>query len=389
MSRCITHMDLDSFFVSCERLKNSALNNKPVIIAGGSNRGVVSSCSYEARKFGVRSAMPSKYAKKLCPDGIFLKGDMELYSKYSHEVKEVIAEKAPLLEQASIDEFYMDITGMDRFYGNFQFTKELIDRVEHEVGLPMSFGMSVNKTVSKMATNSSKPHGFLEVPEQLVLPFLDPQSIRKIPMLGGQSFKLLSRIGIKVIKTLREMPREAMDELMGKNGVSLWKKANGIDTSKVIPHQDRKSISTEQTFMTDTTDMIQLNAILVRMVEKLAFQLRKENKLCATISVRIRYSNFDTEMVQKKIAFTSSDEVLIECAKALFKKVYTRRMLIRLIGVKVTNLVQGSHQIDLFNDTTSMISLYQAMDRMKIRYGSNAIMRASGIKHKNLPLIHR
>jgi len=379
MERCIAHMDLDAFFVSCERLQNSSLIGKPVVIGGGSNRGVVSTCSYEARKFGVRSAMPIAYAKKLCPDAIYLKGDMALYSKLSHTVRDVISEKAPVLEQSSIDEYYMDVTGMDRFFGSLKFTQELMKRVEKEVGLTMSFGMSVNKTVSKMATNMSKPHGFLEVPQQEVLPFLDPQSIRKIPMLGAQSFKLLSRIGIKIIRTLREMPCEALDELMGKSGVSLWKKANGVDNSLVVPYEARKSISTERTFTKDTIDMGKLNAVLIGMVERVAFQLRKENKLCATIAVRIRYSNFDTETVQKRISFTASDNELIDYAQKLFKKVYQRRMLIRLIGVKVSNLVHGSHQIDLFNDTSKMIDLYEAVDKMKLRYGSSAVLRASGL----------
>ena len=173
MERAIVHMDLDTFFVSCERLTNSALNDIPLIIGGG-ERGVVASCSYEARKFGVRSAMPIKMALKLCPQAKVMKGDMELYSKLSHDVTQVIEEKAPVMEKASIDEFYLDITGLDRFYGCYQWTNELAQSVIKETGLPISFTLSVNKTVSKIGTGEGKPRGNLEIPEKKVRVFLNP-----------------------------------------------------------------------------------------------------------------------------------------------------------------------------------------------------------------------
>ncbi|MEO6176702.1 MAG: DNA polymerase IV [Flavobacterium circumlabens] len=381
MTRAIVHMDLDTFFVSCERLTNSQLEGIPLIIGGG-DRGVVASCSYEARVFGVRSAMPIHMAMKLCPDAKIIKGDMELYSQLSHDVTQVLQEKAPVLEKASIDEFYLDITGMDKFHGSYKWTNELAQSVIKETGLPISFSLSINKTVSKIATGEGKPIGNLEIPEQDVQAFLNPLSIQKIPMVGNVTFQLLSRIGIRTIQTLSEMPAEVLQQMIGKNGLDIWKKANGIDHTPVEPYSERKSISTEHTFSQDTIDIIMLRSILVGMVEKLAFQLRSEEWLTSTITVKIRYANFDTETKQCKIAYTSADHILNKNVNDLFDKLYQRRMRIRLIGIRFSGLVRGTYQIDLFEDTQEMLSLYAAMDKMKNRYGFDAVMRCAGASFK-------
>lgn len=382
MERAIVHMDMDTFFVSCERLTNSALNGIPLIIGGG-ERGVVASCSYEARKFGVRSAMPIKMALRLCPQARVMKGDMELYSNLSHTVTQVIEEKAPVMEKASIDEFYLDITGMDRFYGCYQWTNELAQTVTKETGLPISFTLSVNKTVSKIGTGEGKPRGNLEIPGQMVKHFLNPLSIQKIPMVGEVTFQLLSRIGIRTIQTLSEMPAEVLQQMIGKNGIELWKKANGIDNNPVEPYTERKSISTEHTFKEDTIDIPKLKRVLAGMVEKLAFQLRSEEWLTSIIVIKIRYSNFDTETKQLRIQYTSADHILIRNVTDLFDKLYQRRMRLRLIGIRFSGLVRGTYQINMFEDTAEMLSLYQAMDRMKKRYGFNAVMRCGGARLKN------
>ena len=375
MDRQIVHMDLDAFYVSCTLLKMPELAGKPLIIGGISNRGVVTSASYEARKYGVKSAMPTRLALQRCPDAIVLKGDFDLFTQYSNIVNEIITEMAPVHERASIDEFYLDMTGMDKFFGSHLFTQELVQRIFKETGLPMSFGLSINKTVAKMCTNYSKPKGSLLVNRQEVQPFLDPQSIRNIPSLGEVTYKLLRRISIKIIETLRQVPAESMQELLGKNGVSLWKKANGIDQSPIVPYSIKKSISTEKTFDKDTQDIKELKALLLAMVEKVAYQLRDSNLMCSTIAVRIRYSNRDTESAQQKIAFTSNDEVLIKSAHELFDRLYQRRMLLRLIGVKFSGLVHGNQQIDLFHDSVKMVNLYQAMDLMKRRFDNPSLIR--------------
>lgn len=380
--RTIVHMDLDTFYVSCERLNNPELNGLPLIIGGSSDRGVVASCSYEARKFGVRSAMPMKFALRLCPQAKVIKGDMELYSNKSHEITSIIEDQAPIVEKASIDEFYLDISGMDKFFGCYKWTTELTTKIMKESGLPISFALSVNKTVSKIGTGEAKPVGKLEIKEEMVRSFLNPLSIQKIPMLGDVTFQLLSRIGIRTIQTLSEMPADVLQQMIGKNGIELWKKANGIDNSPVEPYSERKSISTEHTFEKDTIDIPKLKALIVGMVEKLAYQLRSEKWLTSTVVVKIRYSNFDTETKQCRIAYTSCDHILIDKVNDLFDKVYNRRMRLRLIGIRFTGLVHGTYQIDMFNDTTEMMSLYQAIDKMKNRFGFEAVMRCAGSKIK-------
>lgn len=377
MERSIVHMDLDTFFVSCVRLQNSDLEGIPLIVGGG-DRGVVASCSYEARRFGVRSAMPIKMALKLCPEAKIVKGDMELFSRYSNTVTQIIEEKAPVVEKASIDEHYLDITGMDKFHGAYKWTNELAAKVTHETGLPISFALSVNKTVSKIATGEGKPKGNLEIAASQVQHFLNPLSIRKIPMVGNATFTLLSRIGIRNIQTLAEMPGQVLQEMIGKNGLELWKKANGIDNTPVEPHRERKSLSTEDTFHQDTTDLHFLRAVFCGMVEKLAYQLRQENWLTSTVTVKIRYSNFDTETRQVSLDYTSADHTLTKAVLELFEKLYQRRMSLRLIGVRFSGLVRVTYQINMFEDTVELMSLYQAMDKIKNRFGANAVMRCNG-----------
>lgn len=377
MERTIVHMDLDTFFVSCERLHNSRLHGVPVIIGGG-ERGVVASCSYEARYYGVRSAMPIRMALRLCPEARVVKGDMELYSRQSHLVTEIIRERAPVVEKASIDEHYLDITGMDRFFGSYRWTDELSAYITGQTGLPISFALSVNKTVAKIGTGEVKPVGRKEIPPAEVRSFLAPLSIKKIPMVGETTFRLLSRIGIRQIQTLADMPVEVLQQMIGKNGIDLWKKANGIDHHPVEPYTERKSISAEHTFDQDTMDIQKLRGLIDGMVEKLAFQLRTEQWLTSTVVVKIRYTNFDTETRQCRISYTSADHTLSRCAHELFDKLYQRRMRIRLIGIRLTGLVRGNLQINLFEDTKELVSLYQAMDHIKKRFGQGKIGRASG-----------
>jgi DNA polymerase IV len=379
IDRSVLHLDLDTFFVSVERLKNSRLAGKPVIIGGMSDRGVVASCSYEARKYGVSSAMPMKLARNLCPDAIVIRGDMELYSNYSNMVTSIIAERAPVYEKASVDEHYLDLTGMDRFYGCAAWSHELRREIIRETGLPVSMGLSVNKTVSKIAAGEAKPNGEIEVKKDIVLPFLDPLSIKKIPMIGDKTYHSLRSMGISTIYTLRNIPAEMLEKLMGKNGIEIWKKANGIDTTPVISYSEQKSISTEHTFDKDTTDLHRLNQILAGMVEKIAFELRRQEKLTSCVTVKIRYSNFDTHTLQKRIPYTSFDHVLTVIAKELFSRIYQRRMLIRLIGIRFSHLVRGVQQLDMFDDTPGKVSLYMAMDRLRKRFGRYAVCRASGV----------
>lgn len=372
-------MDLDSFFVSVERLKNSSLVGKPVIIGGNSDRGVVASCSYEVRAFGVHSAMPIKQAKLLCPEAIIIRGDSQSYSDYSRDVTQIIAESVPLYEKSSIDEFYIDLTGMEKFFGSWKLAIELKDRILKETGLPISFGLASNKTVSKIATGTAKPAGQIRVEFGDEKLFLAPLSVRKIPGVGSETYKTLRSLGIQYIKTLQEMPLELMQKTLQKLGVDLWKKAHGIDNRKVEPYQERKSIGTERTFERDTIDIVKLRNLMSAMAENLAYQLRKGDKLCACITVKVRYSDFNTHTLQAKIAYTSADHILIAKTMELFDRLYNRRLLIRLIGVRLSDLVSGGFQMNLFEDTQEMANLYQAMDKLRNRYGDHAVRRANGM----------
>lgn len=376
MERQIVHCDLDSFFVSVERLLNSSLMGKPVLIGGVAERAVVASCSYEARVFGVHSAMPMRMALRLCPDAIVVRGDHDLYSKYSDTVTDIIQEQAPLVEKASIDEHYFDITGMDRFFGCWKWTQELRQRIIRETGLPISFGLSTNKTVSKIATGVAKPSGELQIMYGSEKSFLAPLSIRKIPMVGAKTYLQLRNMGISKCQTLQQMEGHTMRQVMGENGVTIWRKANGEDSSPVIPFGEQKSRSKETTYMQDTIDMDLLRKTLLKMVDELAFELRKEQRLTGCVTLKIRYSNFDTHTKQLRIPYTSSEKVIAEKVLELFKKLYSRRMLIRLIGVKFGHLITGSYQADLFTDTTQDINLSLAMDGIRLKYGTQSILRS-------------
>jgi len=375
LSRNIVHLDLDTFFVSVERLLRPDLVGRPVIIGGTSDRGVVASCSYEARKFGVHSAMPMKMARALCGDAILVRGDMELYSKYSHTVTEIIAEKAPVYEKASIDEHYLDVTGMDRFFGLQKWSHELRESIIKNTGLPISYGLSVNKTVSKIATGEAKPNGERYVEQDEVQPFLAPLSIRKIPMIGEKTYRLLRSMGVVTIDTLSHIPVDMMERVMGKNGIVIWEKANGIDRTPVYPYHEAKSVSTETTFDQDSIDIIRMKELLVKMVEKISFELRDKQKLTACVTVKIRYSNFDTHTLQKQIPYTAFDHQLIPVVKELFDRLYQRRMLIRLIGVRFSSLISGNPQLNMFDDNVEMVNLYQALDRIRRKYGQKIVRR--------------
>ncbi|WP_115460943.1 DNA polymerase IV [Winogradskyella aurantiaca] len=383
-NRSIVHMDLDTFFVSCERLLDSRLNGKPILIGGTSDRGVVASCSYEARKFGVHSAMPMRMAKQLCPEAIVLRGNSGVYTKFSKEVTDVIKESVPLYEKSSIDEFYIDLTGMDKFFGCHKLASELRQRIMKETGLPISFGLSVNKTVSKIATGEAKPNNEIRIVSGTEKPFLAPLSVRKIPMVGKVTYKSLCDLGIKRIKTVQEMPMDLMHKVLGKNGLGIWKKANGIDNSPVIQYHERKSISTERTFGQDTTDMHKLKGLVIAMTENLAYQLRRGNKLTACVTFKIRYSDFQTYTQQKRIPYSAMDHNLIPVVLELFNKLYNRRLLVRLIGVRFSHLVEGGHQINLFEDNEIHLNLAQAIDKMRERYGDRAVVSAAGMEAKTI-----
>ncbi|CAM4132752.1 DNA polymerase Y family protein [Zobellia nedashkovskayae] len=384
MEKTILHLDLDTFYVSVERLINRDLVNKPLLVGGLSDRGVVAACSYETRGYGVHSGMPMKMAKELCPEAIAIRGNAGTYSKHSDVVTEIIQEQVPLFEKSSIDEFYADLTGMDRFFGSYKYASELRQRIIRETGLPISFGLSANKVVSKVATGEAKPSNQLKIDYGFEKPFLAPLSIKKIPMVGDKTYQTLRNLGLRKIHTVQEMPIEVMRNVLGKNGAVIWKRANGLDNTPVIPFCERKSISTERTFDKDTIDVTMLRGILIAMTENLAYQLRRGEKLTACIAVKIRYSDFNTYSKQLRIPYTSGDHILIPKILDLFKTLYNRRLLVRLIGIRFSHLVGGNYQINLFDDTEEALNLYDAMDRIRNRYGDKSVIRASAMGARSI-----
>ena len=379
MERNIIHLDLDAFFVSVECKRDSRLKGRPLIIGGSSRRGVVAACSYETRRFGVHSAMPMYLALQLCPDAKVISGDMEAYSQASREVTEIISEEAPSFEKSSIDEFYIDASGMDRYFGAFKWATQLRARIMKNTALPISLALSVNKLVSKVATGEFKPNAEARIAPGTEKDFLAPLTVDKIPMIGKETASFLHDMGVRTVQTLREMPVHFLISAFGKNGLSLWKKANAEDSSPVVPYSEQKSISTECTFDSDTIDVKRLKSVLIAMVEKVAFNLRDQRKLASCVTVKIRYANFDTETKQVHIPYTASDHVILRVVLELFNKLYNRRMLIRLVGVRISGLVHGNHQISLFDDTAENISLYQSIDHIKHKYGVEKLIRANTI----------
>jgi len=378
--RYIVHIDLDSFFVSVERLFNPALIGKPVIIGGSAERGVVASCSYETRKFGVHSAMPTRQALKLCPDAIVIHGNHARYSEASRQVTQIIDEMVPLYQKSSVDEFYIDLSGTERFYDPYKLASQLRQRIIKETGLPISFGMASGKTVAKMATNKAKPNGQLFVPHGDEMKFLAPLPISAIPGLGESTCNKMYQYGIEKIGDLQRVELRFLETVFGKSGKWMWEKARGIDHSEIVPHSDRKSISTEHTFDTNVSDKRTLETVIVSMTEELAGKLRRENKLASCLAIKLRYGNFETHTQQEKIPLTAAEHILIPGIKNLLMKAWNQHRDIRLIGVRLSQLCTGSYQINLFEDNEEQIRLYQAMDKINFKFGDKTVCRAAGME---------
>lgn len=375
--RHIVHIDLDSFFVSVERLHDNSLEGKPVLIGGSSQRGVVASCSYEARKYGIHSAMPMKKALQLCPHATVIGGNYSSYSRASAHVTQIIKDRVPLFEKTSIDEFYIDLTGMDKFYGCYQIASELRQAVIKETGLPISFGLSSNKTVSKIATGQAKPSGQLFVEHGMEKQFLAPLSVSKIPMVGEKACEVLYGIGIHKIGDLQVQDVKNLERHFGKMGLIMWNKANGIDNSPVSPYHERKSISSENTFQKDVLGVDKMEQLLISMLEQLTYKLRNENKVSSCLSVKIRYSDFETATQQISIQPTHSDILIIPELKKLFHKAYQKGRAVRLIGVRLSNLSEGSYQPGLFDNHERNENLYKALDKLNSRFGTKTVSRAA------------
>ncbi|HEY5368288.1 MAG TPA: DNA polymerase IV [Hanamia sp.] len=377
-SPIIAHFDLDSFFVSVEILKDPSLKGKPVIVGGQNERGIVTTCTYEARKFGVHSAMPMKTAMRMCPQAIVVSGTYSDYTKYSKWVTDIIASNAPLFEKASIDEFYVDLQGMERFFDPLKWTIELRALITNETGLPISFGIAKNKMVAKMATNEAKPNGYLYVPSGKEKEFLAPLEVNKIPGIGDQANKILTYHKIKFIRDIHNSTPENLEKLLGKWGYELWNRAKGTHASTISQYRESKSISKENTFHENVSDVEYLMSEIVRMTEKICFDLRKEKKVTGCVTIKLRYPDFETTSRQSSIPYTSADDQIIPIAKALFHQLYKKGKPVRLLGVRLSNFSNEALQANLFHDTERKNGLYKALDEVKTRFGKSSVVRASG-----------
>ena len=378
--RYIAHFDLDSFFVSVEVLNDPSLKGKPVIVGGSRERGVVAACSYEARKFGVHSAMPMKKAMQLCPQALLVRGTRGEYSRFSRWVTEIIAAKAPLFEKASIDEFYIDLTGMDKFFDPFQWTIDLRQEIIHKTNLPISFGLASNKLIAKIATDEAKPNGYLFVQPGMEKEFLAPLPVNKIPGVGESTFITLKEMGIKFIGDISKRPVEDLEEKLGKWGIDLWQKSQGLHFSEVHSYHEAKSISTENTFEENTNNIDFLLSELVRMTEKVAHELRQDEMLAGCIAVKIRYPNFETTSRQTTINYTFSDDELIPVAIELFHKLYRKGTPVRLLGVRLSEFTNHAVQGSLFENREKKTNLYKAIDDVKNKFGKNFLQKGRTIR---------
>lgn len=378
--RYIAHLDLDSFFVSVEVLNNPSLQGKAVIVGGTRERGVVTTCSYEARKFGVRSGMAMKQAMQLCPHAILARGTRGMYSKYSRWVTEIIAAKAPLFEKASIDEFYIDLTGMDKFFNPLQWTIELREQIINETKLPISFGLSSNKMVSKIATDEAKPNGFLFIQPGKEKEFLAPLPVNKFSGVGEHTFKKLKSMDIFLIGDILKFDIKILENELGKWGTALYHKAQGISNSEIHQWHQSKSISNENTFGENISNREDLLKQLVKQTEKVAYELRNDKMWCGCISVKIRYPNFETTQKQQTIDYTFSDDELIPTAIKLFDKLWKKGSPVRLLGVRVSELTNHSVQTNLFENSEKKSNLYKAIDDVKNRFGKDYLSKARVIK---------
>jgi DNA polymerase-4 len=378
--RYIAHFDLDSFFVSVEMLQDPSLLGKAVVVGGSRDRGVVTTCSYEARKFGVRSAMPMRRAMELCPHAIIVKSSYGQYAKYSAWVTNIIAANAPLYEKASIDEFYIDLTGMDTFFNPLEWTIRLRQTIMDETGLPISFGLATNKLVAKIATDEAKPNGYLFVTPGKEKEFLAPLPVEKLGGVGKKSHQTLLGLGIYTIGDILKYDAGLLEKALGKWGTQLVRQANGLSDSVVSPHRESKSISAENTFEENTADINILLAQLVGQAERVSYELRQEKKFATCVAIKFRNANFETSTRQITIPATIADSDIIKAATDLFTKLYVPGTLVRLLGVRLSGLTDTGAQTNLFDNKTEQHALYEAIDAVKNKFGKSVLRKARTIK---------
>jgi DNA polymerase-4 len=388
--RTIIHIDLDAFFVSVEQASDPKLRGKPVVVGGKpGSRGVVATASYEARAFGLHSAMPISTAVSLCPQAIFIEGNYHHYAEISKKFMAIMADFSPFLEPMGLDEAYMDVTGFESLYGSIHpMALKIKQRVKDELGIVASIGIATCKVVAKVASDESKPDGLIEVPPGGEVAFLAPLPIRKLPGVGKKTEQVLISLGIRTIGQLARMPLPAVKSRFGMFGEMLYRHANGVDNSLVTPPEEAKSISRETTFEQDSHDIAFLSATLRYQAEKVGVDLRELGKQAKCVSIKVRYSDFTTITRQCTLPQpTNIDQTIFQTGNDLLQKaVADKRLAIRLIGIGVSNLNEPGMQLSFMNSTEQRLEkLNRAVDRIRDKYGFTAIQTGRTIQLKNIP----
>lgn len=322
--------------------------------------------------------MPMVQAMRLCPDAIVVNGAHQDYGYYSGIVTDIIRDQVPVFEKASIDEFYIDLTGMDKYFGCSILGRQLKDKIVKETGLPLSYGMGTSKMISKLAANEAKPNGYLEVVPGRECDFLWKMPVEKMHMIGLKTTQVLHYMGIHTLRDLAATPVEQLEQKMGRTGRVLWERAHGIDDSPVIPYREQKSISKEETYMEDTDDVSFLLSRLVGLTERVCFELRQMNRHASTITLKLRYGNFETFNRQVTVEPTTADHILIPQVKKIFMSMYDPRRKVRLIGVRLSQLTDPYVQGNLFEPQVQQQKLYQAIDTVRGAFGKHILQRAGG-----------
>jgi DNA polymerase-4 len=376
--RTIFHLDLDAFFVSVERILDPTLNDRPVIVGGNPKygRGVVAACSYEARQFGLHSAMPIRTAYKLCPQGIYIYGHSDEYNRFSKIVKNILEQYVPLIEQASIDEFYLDLTGTKMIYGSmFAFASHIQNEIWVKLGLPCSIGIGSNKIIAKIGSDCMKPTGITYIIPGMEKEFLAPLPVEAIPGVGRVMKQNLNNRGIYRIGEITKLPLDYLSAAFGKYGVDLWRKAHGEGKEYLTIQRTRKSISRENTFGNDIISVDKLKDNLFYLTGKVCQSLRNKGWQASTIDIKLRYADFQTLTRAKTIKPTDDDKIIFETAWNLVRKVHTRRVGVRLLGVGVTNFSPLNEQEYLFEDyEVKRKKMLRAVTRVRDKYGYNSLL---------------
>ncbi|MEW5977561.1 MAG: DNA polymerase IV [Acidobacteriota bacterium] len=385
MTHLIFHVDMDAFFVSVEELFNPDLKGKAVVVGGDPDqRGVVSAASYEARKFGVHSAMPLVTAKRLCPHAIFLHGHRQRYADYSRRVNQILLEFSPIVEMASIDEAYLDLTGTERLYGNaMSLAHRLRATIQQRTGLSASIGVSSSRLVSKVASDLAKPKGILRVLPGKEAVFLSPLPVSKIPGIGKVTEKRLRELGITTVSGLASAGRRFLTEAFGQWGEALYRKSIGLETAHFEWHEEPRSISHEHTFEVDTADAEILERTLVELVQRVAHRLRDHKMFAHTVTLKLRDWRFNTITRASSLAEeTQLDQEILAKARSLLHDNWDGRQRIRLVGVALTGLTFGPLQPDLFEKARRerMTRVYEAVDKVRDKFGFDSVIAARTVE---------